>query len=383
MAALAKDWLRIFLRSWWPGRFSPQRILVLLLLWPLLLITQSINLVCLALDHVLFPGFRRIEVREPLFVIGVPRSGTTFLHRLLALDAERFTTTTLWELLFAPSITQRIFWSLLARLDRLCLGILSRPFFFLERLALGWLDDVHATGLRAPEEDYLALIPVLGCFILVLPFPDRCLWELNYFDRDVPVGRRNTVLTFYRSLVQRHLYFHGSDKTFLSKNPSFTPMVESLARFFPDARFIACFRNPTAAVPSQVNSIIVGARLFDFRIDERYWRDGLMKMLAFYYTHLFNVLPAMPARRQTKMIMENLAPAPMDEVLRVYRQFGWQPGADYLARLEREQERARGYRSKHVYSLQGLGISAAQLQYHYRFVYQRFGFALPQDAASN
>ena len=382
MAALVKDWLRIFLRCWWPGRFSLQRILVLLLLWPLLLLTQGINLVCLALDRVLFPGFRRVEVRAPLFVIGVPRSGTTFLHRLLALDAERFTTTTLWELLFAPSIIQRLFWSQLARLDRLCFGIFSRPFFFIERLALGWLDDVHATGLRAPEEDYLALIPVLGCFILVLPFPDMCLWQLNYFDRDVPAERRNTVLKYYRSLVQRHLYFHGADKTFLSKNPSFTPMVESLAGYFSDARFIACFRNPTAAVPSQVNSIIVGARLFDFRIDEQYWREGLMKMLAYYYSHLFEVLPTMPARRQTKMVMEKLASSPLDEVLRVYRQFGWQPGSDYLARLELEQARARRYRSKHVYSLQGLGISAAQLQYHYCFVYQRFGFPLPQETSA-
>ena len=27
-------------------------------------------------------------VREPLFVVGLPRTGTTFLHRLLALDPE-------------------------------------------------------------------------------------------------------------------------------------------------------------------------------------------------------------------------------------------------------------------------------------------------------
>jgi hypothetical protein len=54
----------------------------------------------------LFPAFRRQQIRQPVFVLGVPRSGTTFLHRALAADAA-FTTTRTWELLFAPSLCQR------------------------------------------------------------------------------------------------------------------------------------------------------------------------------------------------------------------------------------------------------------------------------------
>ncbi|HCI11104.1 MAG TPA: sulfotransferase, partial [Alcanivorax sp.] len=194
MGALLKAYGRLFVRSWCPDYggtlkgVSPRRWLVMALFWPLFALLQAINGAGLLLDYLLFPDFRRVRVREPLFVVGVPRSGTTFLHRLLAGDRERFTTTALWELIFAPSITQRFFWRGVGRLDALVGAPLSRLFFRLERWVLGGLDDVHQTGLRDPEEDYLALLPVLGCFLLVLAVPDPALWRLTYADRDLPAA---------------------------------------------------------------------------------------------------------------------------------------------------------------------------------------------------
>ena len=38
------------------------------------------------LDRLLFRSFLRQEVREPVFIIAPPRSGTTFLQKLMALD---------------------------------------------------------------------------------------------------------------------------------------------------------------------------------------------------------------------------------------------------------------------------------------------------------
>ena len=41
------------------------------------------------LDDKLFPGWRRTEVKEPVFIFAGARSGTTLLHRLLTLDESR------------------------------------------------------------------------------------------------------------------------------------------------------------------------------------------------------------------------------------------------------------------------------------------------------
>ncbi|HIK74332.1 MAG TPA: sulfotransferase [Alcanivorax sp.] len=383
MRSLIKSYARLFVRSWCPDYggtlkgVSPRRWLVMALFWPLFGLLQAINGAGLLLDYLLFPDFRRVRVREPLFVVGVPRSGTTFLHRLLAGDSERFTTTALWELIFAPSITQRFFWRGVGRLDALVGAPLSRLFFRLERRVLGGLDDVHQTGLRDPEEDYLALLPVLGCFLLVLAVPDPALWRLTYADRDLPAAEKQRLMAAYRRFVQRHLYFHGEHRTFLSKNPSFTPFMATLADAFPDARFIGCLRNPTAAVPSQINSIVIGGKLFDGRDTADYWREGFLAMLDYYYHHLLEQLDGLPEGRGALSVMENLAAAPGETVSEFYRTFDWTPSPAYRAFLEGEDRRAAGYRSGHRYSLENLGVDPGRLEGTFGWVYDRFGYPRP------
>ncbi len=382
MPTLLKRYTALFAASWFPryqGQLrgvSLQRLLVMLLFWPLFLLVQGINGIGLGLDYLLFPTFRRVAVRQPLFVTGVPRSGTTFLHRLLAMDT-RFTTTALWELLFAPSITQRFFWTGVARMDTLMGRPGGRLLFWAERRLLGGLDGVHKTGLLDPEEDYLGLIPVWGCFLLVLAVPVPALWQLTFLDRDGCPEEKQRLMRAYRRFIQRHLYFHGPEKILLSKNPSFTPWMETLAEAFPDARFIGCLRSPSAAVPSQVNSILIGARLFDGRDTTAYWREGFLAMLEYYYRHLLEVVEQMPEQRQALSVMESLASSPGDTVLSFYQRFGWQPDAQFCERLQEQDRKAKQYRSGHHYSLEALGVSAEELLQTFGWVYERFGYPLP------
>ncbi len=377
---------QFFLKSWFPdyqgstSGVSLQRLLLMALFWPLFLLVQSITGIGLLLDHVLFPDFRRVTVREPLFVVGVPRSGTTFLHRLLALD-DRFTTTALWELLFAPSITQRYFWTMLAKLDRRAGRPMGRLLLWCERRLLGGLDGVHKTGLLDPEEDYLGLIPVWGCFLLVLVVPVPALWRLTFLDRDGSEKEKARLMKAYRRFVQRHLYFHGEHKQLLSKNPSFTPWLETLSAAFPDARFIGCVRNPNQSVPSQINSILIGARIFDGRDTTGYWREGFVAMLDYYYRHLLTALASMETDRQALSVMEKLATEPGSTVLEFYAHFGWEAGEAFRARLAVQDRTARQYQSGHAYSLATLGVDTATLNETFGWVYERFGFPRPEQVS--
>lgn len=356
-----------------------RRHLVLVLFWPLFILLQCINAMCLQLDNWLFPRYRKVTVKQPVFIVGMPRSGTTFLHQLLALDARRFTTTALWELIFAPSIIQRLFWRGFGRLDALIGRPLGRLLFGAERLLLSWLDEVHKTGLQSPEEDFLGLLPAGGCFLLVLLFPQPQLWRLAYFDRDLTDAEQARILRVYRGLVQRHLFYHGQDKTYLSKNPSFSPMVKGLARTFPDARFIACFRNPTDAVPSQVSSMVNAAVMIDPHADTGYWRERLTELLQFYCLHLLETLPAMPPGQQAIVTMEELSQAPLATVEQLYRRLHVPIADSYRQALVREEDKARLYRSRHDYSLDGLAISRERLGEAFDFIYRRFGYPYPTE----
>ena len=45
---------------------------------------------CWVLDDLLFPDYRALTIRNPVFIVAQPRSATTFLHRTLAADNKSF-----------------------------------------------------------------------------------------------------------------------------------------------------------------------------------------------------------------------------------------------------------------------------------------------------
>ncbi|MFN3712573.1 MAG: sulfotransferase [Alcanivoracaceae bacterium] len=379
------SFFRLFWRSFFPARdsayrrFSWQRLLVMLGFWPLFLTLALINRLCLWLDTLLFPGFRQIDIRQPVFVLGIPRSGTTFLHRLLAGDDSRFTTTALWELLFAPSILQRRLWMALARLDARLGAPMAGLLHWLERKLLGSLDGVHKTGLLHPEEDYLALAPWLGCFLLILPFGDGSLWQLAYLDRDASPDQKKRITGLYRGMIQRHLFVHGHDRTFLSKNPSFTPWLHSLAAEFPDARFVACVRSPQEAVPSQISSILIGVRLFSGKPDQNWWREGLMTMLEHYYAVLMQASAQLPKSTLQTVNMAQLAAGPAEALHSLYQTFNWPIEAGYRDWLATQDAQAKSWRSGHHYSGATLGIGQDTIEQRFADAIRHFRLDAKSD----
>ena len=265
----------------WRGRLL--RLILYLLVLPIFLL----HWLGFFLDEIFFRGYRKIEISQPVFVLGVPRSGTTFLHRTLAADEQLFTTVSTWEVFLAPSITQRIFWRTLGRVDRLIGRPFGRLLTYLEKRMFKGLEGIHDVSLQAAEEDYLLLLPLMSCFILFLPFTESSyIWNLSRLDWDMPEKDRKRVMDFYKTCLQKHLYFHGRNKRFLSKNAAFASWILSLREYFPDAHFIICLREPDKAVPSLIGSLESGAQFFELDLQGGSLPDRLVEMMQNYYRHL-------------------------------------------------------------------------------------------------
>lgn len=345
------------LRAPFAGPQSPLRWLALLLVLPPFVALQVVHWIALALDDLLFPAYREVEAREPLFVLGLPRSGTTTLHRILARDEERFTTLRLWQLLFAPAIVERKVFAGLGALDRALGAPALRTLRWIERRLTSWMDEVHPISLDEPEEDYLFLLPLFAAFILVLAAPrDPRLWRISRADRSPAEADR--LVAFYRRCVQRHLYLEGGDRRLLSKNPSFTPFIEALDRAFPDARFIGCVRAPSKVVASQLSSLADGARFMGWRVEQPEHRDRIVAMLAFYARHLVETFDALPSDRRATVILAQWARDVPMGVSELYRRFGWTVSPTYAEALDDEGRRSRSHRSRHAYSLADFGLTA-------------------------
>lgn len=320
MAAYVAAWVL----SFHPRRrrlapLTPRRLL-LLLLFPAFLALQLLHWACLALDLLLFPAFRRQRIERPVFVLGVPRSGTTFLHRQLAADPA-FTTTSTWELFFAPSLCQRYLLRALAALDRRLGAFGARALGALVRRGGGRLDAVHAVGLDEAEEDYLALLPAAGCFFAALAFPGAAAFaDLGDLER-LPPGRRARLLDHYHRLLQRHVYAHGG-RQLLSKNAAFASWAGALVRRFPDALVILCIREPLGALSSQLSSLQEARRLF--AVDPQ--GDDLRRRFLDYYRRWFLALRDFARHYRPLTVQQELmARDPQGTLQRIYRELGRPP----------------------------------------------------------
>ena len=377
-----------FLRALFASQDGPpaslQRTLALALFLPPFALLQMTHWLCLRLDDLLFPGYRKVEVLEPLFVVGLPRSGTTLLHRTLSLDEERFTTLKLWELLLAPSVVQRKVLGALGTLDRAVGRPVGRLVAWVERRVLGFMDDIHPTSLAEPEEDYLFLLPAFAAFILILAFPGHSrLWTVARLDAaedDFRLG----LIEFYRSCLQRHLYVAGTERRVLSKNPSFSSFVETLAQVFPDARFVACARDPREAVASQLSSLEDGASFFGWAVSDPTHRDRIVDTLVHYGDHLTAVLPTLGEARWAWCPLSSLNRELESEVTRIYGRLGWEPGAEFQRALAEAGERSREYRSGHTYELEQYGLRPALLLARFRgfCAAARLDLTEPPDSAN-
>ena len=93
--------------------------LVVLLLW--VPVVSSFHALCFFLDGILYPGMWKVEVKEPVFMVGHARSGTTLTHRLMSQDEGRFSFFLLYECYF-PSILQKKVIRAVARWDEELFG---------------------------------------------------------------------------------------------------------------------------------------------------------------------------------------------------------------------------------------------------------------------
>lgn len=213
-----------------------------------------INHLFLLLDEIVFFKYRKVQVNRPVFIIGVPRSGTTFLFRTLAKDVDHFSCFKLWEILFALSICQKLFFIFIWKLDRFIGHPFKKISLYLSSKSTKKIAHIHPSRLDLPEEDELLLLHIFSTPFLHYLFPQEALISrFIHFDRDVAKPKKQKVMLFYKRCVQRHIYVFGKNKTFLSKNPAFIGKIESIRSFFPDAHFVVLQRNPQDTIPSFVS----------------------------------------------------------------------------------------------------------------------------------
>jgi hypothetical protein len=328
-----------------------------LLMWLLVTIGR-------ALDHLLFPGFKRQPIREPVFIVAPPRSGTTLTQKLMSKDDERFLHVKLYQTIFPAICFQRCF-DAVAWFDRLTGNGLTRLAGWMEKTFFGGWDDMHQLRFNEPEEDdgFFLYCFVSEAIYLLFPHIEE-LWEAGFPDALPPEDRRR-LMRYYRSCLQRHMYANGPDKKLLSKATQSSGAVESLREEFPDARFITIIRHPYKSIASHVSVFYPVWRAHSPDIAKNSPVSKAYAYLAIcWFKHLYQFGAKMDPAQYYCIDYRDLVANPRDALERVYQHFGWTVSERWRERMTAATDRQRSYSSEHVYSLEEYGLTPQWVDTH-------------------
>jgi hypothetical protein len=338
-----------------------------------------------ALDHILYPEFRRQKIRQPVFIIAPPRSGTTFLQKLLAKNRGTFAPVLMYQTIF-PSITiQKIIQSV-ALASRQKGGLLFDISSWIERHCFGGWDGMHKMRFAEPEEDdgYFVYTFVTEAIYLLFPFV-RALWGAGFAD-DLPPRQRRRLMRYYRSCLQRHLYLNGPEKILLSKATQLSGSIECLKAEFPDARIVNILRNPVESIPSHISVFYTVWNWVDPSIGKKS-RESLeyAELAAAWFLHLEkNDITSRP-ENYLRIFYTNLVRHPDRAARSIYRHFGIPLTPSAERTIQKEAKRALEYKSSHQYTLEEYGLSPTWIKKEIGGIMKRYDFRFsdkPTDRGS-
>lgn len=337
------------------------------------LLAEPFNALCLLLDELLVPGWRRVRIQEPVFVIGNPRSGTTILHRVMAGDEKRFFYFRLWEI-FYPSVVQKKILSGVGQLHRMAGSPLRALLSRLEARRFGFLRHIHQIGLFLPEEDDKLVLHILATADLVWFFPYGGFEKMARFDIAVDPRDQCRIMDFYLRCVRRQAYFTGGRRTFLSKNPAFSGKVANLIKYFPDCKLIYLVRNPLDVVPSfiSLSRVIIRERLGvepEAEMDEEAY-----ELIKFYYTYSLDRISTMPEDRAIVVTYDDLIRQPKQVIQRIYKRFGFTLTPEFEERLDQEVAKMQRHQSRHEYAVDQYSVARERIVADLRPIFDRFAF---------
>jgi sulfotransferase family protein len=350
---------------------SCQRESRLNLIGRIVLRADLMRILCLRLfmqrDRQVYPSIVRQEIREPLFIVGLPRSGTTLLHTLLAVDPEHRVPLT-WEVM-TPSPPTRD--NEKRRIQRAvqscnCFNWLAPTF-----------RHVHPVGAELPQECVSLVAPTFMSdqFDAMYYVPSYRAW---FFRQDL-----RPAYEYHRHFLQ-HLQVRQSARRWVLKAPTHMFALPTLLGIYPDALFVQTHRAPLDAMASVSSLITILRRVFSDAVDPLtvcreaidYWSKTLDRFL--------RERERLAEHRICDVNYLEIRRDPLAAVRRIYAHFGWSLSQTVEQRMRRTltNQPPEPYRL-HRYNLSQFGVQETETAARFAAYCDRFGLATRRKRTSS
>jgi hypothetical protein len=211
-------------------------------------------------------------IERPVFITGMPRSGSTFLHRLLVRD---------------PAVAAPLSWRLVhphpsaaGRLGESLNRARVRAQFYLMRLLAPELNSLHEVAAGEPEEctDITAQVFQSLRYDSVYRVPSYQSWLQRH--------GHVAAYRFHKRFLQ-HLDAQAPGRRWILKSPDHVFALDDIRVVYPDAVWVFIHRDPVAVLASVARLTEVLRRPFSHHVDLAEigqqvcasWLDGAERMM--------------------------------------------------------------------------------------------------------
>lgn len=311
------------------------------------------------------PGFAATPIRAPIVITGIPRTGTTALHKLMAVDPQ-FQGLETWLTGAPQPRPARATWE-------------ANPAF---RSAVAQLEARNASkpGIRAAH-DMAAEEVDECCLILRQGFVSNlwtCGWSAMNYDlwwqgQTETGGEAHCYAHFGR--VLQLIGMTAPDQRWLLKNPGHVDNLDALFAQFPDALVIQTHRDPAKAIPSLAAMLVGNHPVFeDGRLDQRRrilgWRETEKWARA---VRRADAARAARPGQVLDVVHTDFHRDPMGTVERIYAFAGLTLTDEVRAAMaERIEARPEAQHGTHRYDLADFGLTAAGVRERFGDYVSRF-----------
>ena len=316
------------------------------------------NLLRMRREEASAPDIIDTPIRRPLIITGLPRSGTTFLHRLLDCD---------------PTIRSPSCWQTMApyppdhgtdrRVEQT-----ERELRTFARMAPGFR-DVHPLTARMPQEctEITAQVFQSLRFDTTFRIPSYLAWQ--------DAHGHSLAYRFHKRFLQ-HLQHQTQDDPervqWVLKCPDHVFALDALRSVYPDARIVFVHRDPLKVLPSVAKLTEILRQPFTRRQDPSEigaqvtgrWHQGVEAMMQ----------AAEHGDAICHIHYRDLTADPLGTITRLYDHFGMALGDEAVRGITAEMTRAkRGGYGRNVYRFADHGLDARRERGFFAGYMNRFG----------
>jgi hypothetical protein len=182
------------------------------------------------------PEVARERVERPVFIVGVPRTGTTILFNLMWQDLANRTPLT-WEVHLPHPPPRAATFETDPRIAEV-----EKLFANFERL-VPWLPAIHEFGARLPQEC------VAMCAHEFLSIQWMCTFDVPKYQAWFEGQDMRPAYRYHKRFLQ-HLQSEYAKERWVLKSPEHLPHIDALLDVYPDACIIHTHRDPAQVMPS-------------------------------------------------------------------------------------------------------------------------------------